>query len=481
MFLLLSYSGITQTLNLEQCKQMALEKNTSIQIKHIHVMQSEQIQKTAFTQFLPSLGFTGTYIRMNKKIQLFENDLAIPVLPADFYDPSTGNINSSLLNNPSMMPLAFVMNPETGYPVADVNGNPIFQQYAYLPGDQLSFGQKNNYLLNFGLIQPVFTGGKIRNLYKLSKLTVEMAKSTLSQEQEKQMMEIEALYWELITLKEQNQLAKKYKQLLETLIQDIKNYQSEGIVTSNELLKAQIKQNEAELNILKTENGMLMIRKLLCQKIGIPYEQYFEPADTVIPFGLAIFSHSQLLETATSNRQELQMLEQTVQMTSLGIKIMQSRFLPDIGLTANYSFMNPNPFAGFSNTFGSDYNIGIVMNVPIFHWGERFQTLNVSKGEQRIALLMLEEAKQLISLEIEQSINQLNESAMEVTMAEMSLELAEQNLRKLTDTYKEGMCKASDLLEGQVLWQESKVGFINAKANYRKQLMKVEKAGAIYK
>lgn len=481
ILLLLLQSLFSQTLSLEQCKQLAIEKNTDIQIKHIHIQQARELEKAALTQFFPSFGFSGSYIRMNKQFQLFDKDLIIPVLPADFYDPSTGTINSSLLYHPDLMPLAFVIDPETGYPLADINGNPVFQQYAWLPGDQLTFGQKNNYLMNLGLMQPVYSGGKIRNLHKMSKQTVEMAKITLTQEQINQLSEIENLYWDLITLKEQNALAWKYKIMLEKLIEDIQNYASEGIILNNELLKAQISLNEAELNIVKTENGIKLMRKLLCQKIGLPMEQFFEPLDTVIPFEPALFSSPQLKETALQQRPELLLLQRTVEMTELGVKIMQSRFLPDIAFTANYLFMNPNPFAGFTKTFGSDYNLGVVMNVPIFHWGERFHTLSVAKSEYKIAQMILENSNKLITLEIEKNLNTLNESALEVKMASLSLEYAEANLKVMTDKFEEGMCKVSDLLESQLLWKQASVDYIKAKAAYKKNLVELEKSAGIYK
>jgi outer membrane protein TolC len=275
LILLLTVRGLfSQTMSLEQCKQMALDNNSAIQIKQIHLKQAGHIKKTAFTQFLPSFGLSGSYIRMNKEFQLFENDLTIPVLSHEFYDPATGNINSNLLYDPALMPNAFVMNPSTGLPATDVNGNPVFLQYAWLPADQLTFGQKNNYLLNFGVIQPIYAGGKIRHLYKMSQALEQMAVHSLTAEQEKELMEIEELYWSLISVREQLKLAQTYKQLLEKLIADIESYQSEGIVLSNDLLKAQIKLNEAELNIMKAENGMKLIRKSLCHKIGLPLDRF---------------------------------------------------------------------------------------------------------------------------------------------------------------------------------------------------------------
>jgi len=469
----------SQTMSLEQCKQMALEKNASVGIKQEQLRQANALKKAAYTQYFPSLGFTGTYIRMNKPFQLFDSDIAIPVLPADFYDPSTGSINQSLLTNPSMMPLAFVINPETGYPYADVNGNPIFQQYAWMPSDQLSFGEKNNYLLNAGLTQPLYMGGKIRQLNKMASIAEEIAVSSLSLEQQKIIEEVEELYWNLITLQEKNKLAKHYKDLLIQIISDVESYKSEGIVLNNDLLKAKMKLNEAELNIMKTDNGISVLRKVLCIKIGIPIDGFFNPADTIIPDSLYFFTAGEISNSALNNRQELKMLENNVLLAKSGVKMMQSRFLPDIVFTANYSYMNPNPYAGFTKTFGSDYNLGIAMHVPIFHFGERRHTLTAARSQQTIANLQLEETQQMLVVQSEMLVGELNECALEMKMSMISLEYAEENLKKMNDLYEEGMCKIADLLEAQVLWQEAVGKNIDARAEYRKKLMSVLKAGGM--
>jgi outer membrane protein TolC len=470
-----------QTLTLQQCKDAAIENNLNLKISQEHITQSSSIKKAAFTQYLPSFGLTASYIRMNKPFQLMESDMAIPVLPADFYDPSTGTINSDLLYNPALMPLAFVINPVTGLPMADVNGNPVFQQYAWLPADQLTFGQKNNYLANFGLTQPVFTGGKIRQMNVMAEISVNIAEMQLSMEQEQLLIEVEELYWSMITLSEQLKLARAYRNLLTSLKIEVGSYWEEGIVMSNDYLKVQIKMDEVELNIMKLENGISVTRKALCQKMGIPLDQFFAPSDTIIPSDFYAVQTEEYIRSATTNRTELKLLEQSVLLSGAGVKMMRSRFLPDIGFTANYSYINPNPYAGFSETFGGDYNLGIMMNVPVFHFGERQHTMNAARSQYRVSQMELENARQLIAIQTEMAVNELNETWKAVEMHRKSYQLAEMNLKVMSDKWDEGMCKLSEFLEAQVLWQEAGSRYIDSKAEYRKKIMNIQKIAAIQK
>lgn len=53
--------------------------------------------------------------------------------------------------------------------------------------------------------------------------------------------------------------------------------------------------------------------------------------------------------------------------------------MPDIFLSGGYTYLNPNPYKGFEKKFGGDWNIGVVLSMPIFHWGDRVHTLNAAK------------------------------------------------------------------------------------------------------
>ncbi len=477
--LFISLFQFAQTLSLQQCKDAALENNLNLKIRQEKIIQNAALKKAAYTQYFPSVSLSGSYIRMNKPFQLFANDLAIPVLPATFYDPSTGAINPDLLYNPAFMSEAFVINPSTGMPVSDVNGNPVFLQYAWLPADQMSFGTKNNYMLNLGFTQPVYMGGKIRQLNRMSQITVKVSEMQLSMDQEQLMIEVEELYWKLITLQEQLKLAKAYRNLINALRIEVDSYLEEGIVLGNDYLKLTIKLNETDLNIFRLENGIRLTRKALCQKMGFPLDSYFTPEDSIIPADYFPVQTIELIQSATTNRTELQMLEQSVLLSDAGVKIMQSRFLPDIGITGGYLYFNPNPYEGFTETFGGDYNIGIMMSVPIFHMGERRHTMNAARSQYRISQLELENARQLIALQIEMAVNELNEAWKELEMERKSLELAEINLKIMTDKWDEGMCKLSEFLEAQVMWQEAAAKYIESKAAYRYKIMNIQKIAAL--
>lgn len=46
------------------------------------------------------------------------------------------------------------------------------------------------------------------------------------------------------------------------------------------------------------------------------------------------------------------------------------QYMPHVALTGGFTEMNPNLFNGFRNRFSGVWNVGVVLQVPIWNWGE---------------------------------------------------------------------------------------------------------------
>ena len=59
-----------KVLQLEDCRQMALVHNKSLQMVQESVKAAKQLKEAAFTQFLPNFSANGAYTRNEKNISL---------------------------------------------------------------------------------------------------------------------------------------------------------------------------------------------------------------------------------------------------------------------------------------------------------------------------------------------------------------------------------------------------------------------------
>ena len=465
-----------KSMNLEECRQIALLHNKKIKMAEENKLMMNSLYKSAKTQNYPRFGINGGYLRTNREFSLLQNDLFLPIVPSESiingeFDPSV------FYTDPDLMRQTF----ETGelfgqpYPLTDENGDYIFQNYAYIPKDAAKVSFKDIYMVNFGMTQPIYMGGKIRELNHLAKYGEELFENKKDLTESEVIIETDKKYWQVISLKEKVKLTTIYKQMIDSLLVDLNNIYEEGIITQNEILKAKVKYNEVDLKLLKAKNGLSLAQMALNQTLGFPLDTMINLSDSIV-VNTAVMNNSDLTEEALQNRPEIDMVNSTIKIAQSAEKLMRSRYMPNVGLTANYMFMNPNPYNGFSEDFGGDWSVGVMVNIPLWHWNDKKHTLDAAKHKTKALKEQYDEAQELITLEVQQALFKCSESVKKVELTSASLKQAEENLKITKDNFEEGIVKTTDLLEAQTMWQQAYSEFIEAKTENKiceSELLKV--------
>ncbi|MDD2633997.1 MAG: TolC family protein [Bacteroidales bacterium] len=458
------YDADTIFLSVLDCREIAYTENYAMQTSKAQYKISEKLNKSAKTQHFGQFNLVGHYQLTNKPFQILSDNLFMPVVPFWSIDQENMDLNQNVSENPLLN--GMVLNPITNEVMTDPEGNPLFFLYSYLPADQMKFGTHHNFAFGPSFTQALYLGGKIRSLNKIAQSGQEIASYKMNIEQDKEIYKIEEAYWRIVDLQEKQKIVNNYIELLNRVLYDVQNLYNEGIVTRAEILQVNVKINEAKLNKAKVNNGLMLSEMALCQLIGLPIESKIYLTDK--PNNIQALPNSEGgVQAALDNRNEIKMLEETQKLAIAQKDMIRSRFLPNAALAANYLFMNPNPYKGFDNSLGADWSIGISMQIPITHWGDRFHTMNASKELIHIAELKKEEAKSLISLEVKQAWFKYSEAVKNLSLNEKSVELAEETLKISQDNYDEGMIPITKLLEAQTNWHKTKANLIEAQTQVK--------------
>lgn len=455
-----------KVLQLEECRQMALSHNKSLQMAQETVNAAREMKKAAFTQFLPNFSANGTYAWNQKNLSLLSENAMLPV-GTKMADGTFGFTQDQVSNkwtllNGQATPLDAnnqPFNPKTNPEKIQWKG------YALLPKEAMEFDIKNVFAGTIGFVQPIFMGGKILELYHIAKYGENLAEAKKENEVTELLLEVDEAYWRVVSLENKVNLAKEYRNLIAKVDSNVHIMIDEGVATKSEALKVKVKLNEADITVTKAEDGLNLSRMALNQLCGIELDDVYKLADT----DLSTESVTQLIpvDQAINNRPEIKALTQFENIAKSNEKIMLSRFMPNIGLSANYIVSNPNSFDGYKNEFGGMFTVGVVANVPLFHFGDRFHTLNAAKMQRKIATLKLEETKEKMQLQIKQSSYKVAESTKKRTATQHNIEQAEENLRYATEGFNEGVITSTDLLGAQTAWLSAKSDNIDAKIDVK--------------
>ena len=436
-------------LSLDSCRALALANNKDLLISNEKISAAHYQRKAAFTNYLPNFSATGAYMRNQKEFSLLNNDqkAALSGLGTNLAGPIQQAATEIATAHPDLAPLISSLSGklEAVLPALDQAGNSLV--------DALRTDTRNVYAGAITLTQPLYMGGKIRAYNKITKYVEELAQEQHHGGMQEVIMSTDQAYWQVISLVNKKKLAEGYLKLLQQLDSDVEKMINEGVATKADGLSVRVKVNEAEMTLTKVEDGLSLARMLLCQLCGIDLSSPITLADENmedIPL-LTTDPHFDL-STAYENRPEIRSLELATQIYKQKVNVTRAEHLPSIALMGNYMVTNPSVFNSFENKFKGMWNVGVMVQIPIWHWGEGIYKTRAAKAEARIAQYQLQDAREKIELQVNQAAFKVKEAGKKLVMSSKNMEKAEENLRYATLGFKEGVIATSNVLEAQTAW-----------------------------
>lgn len=404
-----------ETISLEECRRRAIEHNKQLQIAQQRVEQAKYERKSAFANYLPDLSFTGAYMYNQRNI--------------------------ALIDASHIPPLVEVLIPRNLYTL-DIH---------------------NVYVGALTLTQPIFMGGKIVAYNQITKYAEELAKAKQNMAVQEVIVRTDEVYWQIVSLTYKEKLADQYVALLTKLSGDVQALIDEGVATKADALSVAVKLNEAELTYNKVQNGIALSKMLLCQITGMELDSRFQLQDEgILDISDDGDSMPLTVDQALGNRIELKSLDLAAKIYKRKERVVMSEMLPSVALMGNYIGMNPHAFNGFKNEFSGMWNVGVVVRVPIFHFGKEYNHLRAARAETKIISLERDEAREKIELQIKQAYFKINEAQAFHSMTSKALDKANENLLHAEEGYKEGVLTLTNVVEAQTAWLKANSENIDA-------------------
>ena len=241
-------SGVTaQTLTLDECIDKALEYNKSLSSAKLKLEQTTFDMKSYKANFYPQFN----------------------LMAFDFYSTAKGDftIEGGHLPIYNYVEAAGKFVPNV---TMNADGSYTLNQYADFPSQTMEWKIKNIFSGGISMMEPIYAGGKISTAYEMSKLGVNMATENIRLTESEVIVKTHEAYYLAVKAKEMGEVTRAYKTLLDELKKNVEGAFRHGMSTRNDIMKVQVKQNEAELAIQKADNNYQLALMNLCHIIGLP-------------------------------------------------------------------------------------------------------------------------------------------------------------------------------------------------------------------
>jgi len=447
----LSLAATAQVVTLDSCRSMAMRNNKEIQQTALAIEKAGYQRKEAAAAYLPQFDLTAGYIFNSRKVSLIKED---QMLPTKSFNPQTGAYDYNLL-----------IDPTTGYPV-QVNGQYVPTTVALLPKSGLTYNIHNLMGGALTVTQPLYMGGKITAMNQITDLAEQLAREMRESKVEDVVYQVDAAYWQVVSLCAKQKLAQSYVNLVEKLDNDVKAMVNEGVATRANQLAVDVKLNEASVDLTKVNNGVTLSRMLLAQLCGLPVNTMMTLADEGHDeLGLNLAPSSYNLNEVYSKRHDVRSLELATKIYDQQVKVARSEMMPKLAAVAALHATNPNSYDGFENRFGAGFSIGATLRMPLWHWGGLSNKVKAAQVEARTKRLELDDAKEKIALQISQAAFSYQEAFKTYEATRANLAQADENLRIAGIAFKEGMGTVDEVLAAQTAWLKANSEKIDAEIN----------------
>ena len=459
-----------QRLTLEDCRQMAIDSNRELEQSAVEIQMASYDRGIARANYFPQVSAKAAYLYNNCDINLIGDEAS------DFLRNGGTLVQGQLNGKVSELTQAIMSNPAA---LQEFMSSPMWQtvlgtlSHTDVSGainrigsqldEALHLDIHNVYVGAVSVTQPLFVGGKVIAANRIAALAEQLARDKYDMKYQQVIVGIDQAYWQIVAIAAKKELAESYADLLGKMLDDVNALVAEGVATESDLLSVKVKANEADGMLLKATNGLTLAKMLLCKEIGLPLDSEIFLADE----GVEAVPVPQLLsakpmEEIWADRPEIKSLGLAAEIYDNKIKVARADMLPKIAATANYLVSNPNVNSGFRNDFGGRFSAGVMVNIPIFHGYEAAYKTRKAKAEAQLYRSRLEDAKEMVCLEVSKYTNEQSEALESLLKAESNLESAEENLRTATIGFEEGVVDANTAMAAQTAWLKAHSEYIES-------------------
>jgi outer membrane protein TolC len=416
-------------LTLEKSIKIALEKNHSLKMQKQKLQAARAKVGEARAAFLPKFTANATYTRL---------DVA-PYI-------SFKKMNEFMPSGPISFP------------------------------DKITMGDDDIYGAVLSVQQPIFTGFKVLNGYKIASYGAKAEENSYQKTRAELIFDVKKSYYDVLKTDHFLKTIQESLLLLKAHINDLNRMYEVGLITKNELLKAKVQLSDIEVTKIKAENMVKIARTAFCNVIGIPLTTDISlkhEFDSNFNFQEEQISVETAVARALKNRPELRQMDCNLNIGKKSVSLAKSEYLPNIILAGNYNYKRPN--REYESKFYKSWDVSLVAQFNIFDWGGTHYKIANSKHQY----MQMEEGKALLKngiiLEVTQACFELEEAQKRLTATEEAIQQAEENYRVTDEKFKQNMATNTDLLDANTMLTQAKINHITALADYKVALAKFDK------
>lgn len=340
-----------------------------------------------------------------------------------------------------------------------------YQNGGFAGGPTKYFLKRSQYELDGTAVMPLYRGGKIHREKKIARVETEMADIAIEKTEKDVKMDLISGFLDVYNLLEHLKVIVDHINEDQILVQHIKNLEKNGLVTYNEILRAELQLKQDSLEFIAITNDTKIANERIKYYLSAP-EDYNIVVDTT---GLTnaldeTLDIKAIINKAHHENQALKIGEKEIDVKKLEVSAQKADYMPHINLIAHYKLSYPNfmffPPENYAYTFGF-YGLDIKWNLSNLYTNREKVKANKLKLEsQHLEHLELEEK---VSFEVKRAYTKYVEAQEKIDVYNKAVLQAEENFRIVKSKYLNQLCLITELIDADNTLLETQSKLISSK------------------
>lgn len=319
----------------------------------------------------------------------------------------------------------------------------------------------NSTLLQASASENIFGGFKNKYTIESDKYLIKAAELKFQSNQDEVILNALSAYYNIYKLMATTYLLNQDLAEQNRRVKDFENLEKNGLITRNDLLKAEVGTSNIKLNILNINNALEIARYNLKIMLGISETVNFQIDTTGLFKDRTLKSREELIQYALDNRPDLQSLSQESQSYQSKVMASKSGYYPSVALSAGYVDAWIPSIISIRNVF--DASIGARYSLTgIFTTKHQVQ-------EAKANLMAAKASHDYLADQVKMSVNQnyltYTEALQKIQLDQDIIEQAQENYKILKNKYANSLATLTDLLDAELSLLQAHLNQANAKAD----------------
>ena len=314
----------------------------------------------------------------------------------------------------------------------------------------------DNVVLRLGLRQPLFTGFRLSGAADAADLQADASALEVVRARENVRFVVTAAYWTLHQAREVLRSAGENVKRLGSYREDTERLVKAGLMTTNDQLRVEVQYSNSQIARLEARDAARLAEMDLNILLGLPQDTPIglasRPAEAIQEDTLSgDIDLADLIDDAAVQRSDIEAASLRVASAEAGIRAARGAWWPQIELSANYLYNNPNSrYQPITPEFLGSWDVGVSFAFELWNWGATGSRVEQAEAAMRQAKLAEQELRDHLSREVHGAVLAVQRAREKIALATLVLSQARENLRAETDRFATGLASSTDLLDAEV-------------------------------